>query len=160
MSAIGSQGSSSFMRGYMNYAGKAVKGVAASTMGAPLLFGMALAPMTYDPTKNSFASHMGGETVKAAAEGLFDLAMFSTLGALGPVGTAAAMGAAFMRPGYAMAEHFIQETGKSYRRAKGLPDRPITQNERTMQATQSQAQLLGRAGKYSMLGSEAAYMHT
>ena len=133
--------------------------------GSYVAFGGIGAVMAYDATKNAFASHMAQEGVKLGADIAYETALFSTVGRLGMYGMATALGVSMLghmtglNPG-AMVGRLIDKASDKYRREMGMGPKPITQNERTMKATQQGLSLLGQSSRgHSMLGYEAQFMH-
>jgi len=138
-------------------------GKAAMTIpGGYLMLELPLAAMSYDSTKNSFASHMAQETIKVGADAAFDMAFLGRAGAWG-MGALMAMHIVGVNPGKIVG-NIMDNARKSYRKGTGQGPTPITQNQRTMRSLQQGMNLIGqtrRAGSpgHSMLGSEAQYMH-
>lgn len=143
--------------------------VAFSVPGGAMLFGGAAAVMSHDPTKNTFASHMSQEGLKVGADAAFETALFGTVGRLGAWGMGAALvGSVGMymtgtNPGEVVG-HYLNKAGQAYRKDMGMGPTPITQNKRTMRATQRGLNLLSQSRGpgvqgHGMLGSEAMYMH-
>ena len=145
-------------------------GKAAMTIpGGYALLGGFGAAMAHDPTRNTFGSHMAQEGLKIGADAAFDMALFGTVGRMGPYGMAAALvGSIAMHtlgvtPGQAV-DRMLGGAKEEYKKRMGTGPTPITQNKRTMRATQQGLNLLGQsrgAGSpgHSMLGAEAQYMH-
>lgn len=151
--------------------------------GAPLaigatsaVLGMGFAHLTHDPTKNSYASHMGQESLKVGADAAFEAGLFGGAAAMSKIGTMAGMGklgtigmlgaigisiashVTGTNPGAIMGE-MMEDAQTRYRKETGQGPKPITQNERTMGRTRQAMSLLGGAKRHSMLGSEAQWMH-
>lgn len=131
------------------------------------MIGLPLEAMSHDPTKDTFASHMAKASLRTAADAANEWALASAGMAIGGVpGAAIAIGGSIIQhltgtnPGAAI-EHMYEGAAKLHRKKKMMGPKPITQNERTMKATQVGLSLLRQsaAGGHNMLGSEAQYMH-
>ena len=147
------------------------------TMGATAgVLGMGFAHMTYDPTKNTYASHMAQESLKVGADAAMEIGLFGgaagmakfgklagisklgTIGLIGAIGITAITHITGTNPGAIVGE-MMEEAHDLYRKEKGIGPKPITQNERTMSRTRQAMSLLGVTKRHSMLGSEAQWMH-
>ena len=170
----------------MNLAAPKVKSgakFARNFVGLNVAFAGAFTAMEYasDPKANHFGSKFAANTVgfmadEAVGYGLGLAAKgagwgakqvgFARMGAMmmarsTPIGLAAtiAVHAAGAGASALIGAHHDSTMGKLDSIKRG-GKRNIEQNERTMQATQSQMALLGQTGNYSMLGNEAQMMHT
>lgn len=117
--------------------------------------GLALSALSYDSTKDSLVGHMGKSMGQLGVGAVRDAILFNTLGKLGPIGWVASLGISMGSD--MIMDHGVNSILKQRNREMGV--RPVTQNERTMRATQQAMSMLGQSGRMSMLGQEAAYMH-
>jgi hypothetical protein len=127
---------------------------AKSPIGITLGLGAGIGAMTYDGS-NDFSQHIATEMLATGADDLMAFGAF----AVNPLLGVAAVGAmvAGVSPG-AFVRDKMESMQKDIAR-KRYGSAPITQNKRTMQATQRNLSLLGQGGNYSMLGNEASLMH-
>lgn len=143
---------------------------ATSSFGGTALFGGVASAMAYDSIKHgSMGNYAAQEGLKVGTDAIFETALFAGASLLGPMGTAAAViGSTAMymtgtNPGEAIGG-LLKDASEAYKKDRGQGPGPITQNARTMRASQQGLRMLGQsrgAGSpgHNMLGSEASYMH-